>query len=73
MIGNSKMLKEVRSLAEGKLKCECGNDNWEEQFLFISTLSATSGEYVAGCKRCGRTYQTKGSVWVLIGGPATLG
>jgi hypothetical protein len=41
----------VKKLADGKIKCQCGNDNWE-QFLYIGLGDMQIG----GCKRCGTSY-----------------
>jgi hypothetical protein len=56
---------EIRAVAEGRLTCKCGNDDWTH-FLFV----AAGKGYIAGCKKCGRTYLLKDHVWVLKGGPA---
>lgn len=59
------MFAEIRALAEGRLTCKCENGDWK-QFLFV----AAGKGYIAGCKKCGRTYLLKDHVWVLKGGPA---
>ena len=67
MSGNSVMMDELRAVAERKITCECGNDDWHE-FLYVS---AGGGGYVGGCKKCGRSYALHtGGAWELMGGPA---
>lgn len=47
-------------------KCECGNGNWE-QFVYGNL----GDNPVAGCKKCGRTYDyTSDVTWKLSSGPA---
>jgi hypothetical protein len=67
MTGKSVVMDELRAVAEGKVACACGNDDWHE-FLYVS---AGGGGYVAGCKRCGRTYTLhNGGAWEFMRGPA---
>lgn len=44
------LLTEARALAEGKIKCACGNEAWRS-FIYISP--GAKDTLLAGCKRCG--------------------
>lgn len=58
--------EEMQKLAEGTIKCQCGNEDWT-LFLYIS---GGPDNAMAGCKKCGRSYiHTKGG-WEKSGGPA---
>jgi hypothetical protein len=59
------MHEQTRALAEGKLKCACGNDVWEN-FLFVGAQE----QVMAGCKRCGRAHLLKDGQWIEKSGPA---
>ena len=69
MFGKSAVMDSLRAVAEGKIACECGNDDWRGFFY----VSAGDDGYVGGCKRCGRAYvrRTSGE-WRLMGGPAPV-
>ena len=45
-------MKRLKDIAEGKLKCPCGNEDWR-QFLYV----AAGTDYTAYCKACGSIFQ----------------
>ena len=49
---------EIKQVAEGKLACACGNQDWR-QFLFVS-LGAS---YRAACKRCFSIWIYENKIW----------
>lgn len=60
------LFRNMERVSEGHLKCDCGNEQWE-QFAFI-TLGANT---IAACVKCGRTYDYKADVsWRLSSGPS---
>lgn len=53
-------ISEVQAIAEGKIKCGCGNEDWQ-QFVFVGS---DAKHLVAGCKKCGKAQMLKeGGVW----------
>ena len=66
MTSTQELYAAMRTLAEGKLKCKCGNRDWRG-FLFIT---GGPGQVVAGCKLCGSSYSHQNEHWEKIGGPA---
>ena len=58
----------MRSIADGKISCPCGNTSWE-QFLYID---GGSDRTMAGCKRCGTVFMHgQGDTWTeTVRGPA---
>lgn len=57
---NDPFFKQIQELADGKLKCECGNADWR-QFLFVSSPEAV----IAGCKKCTAIHIGTERGWVL--------
>jgi hypothetical protein len=55
----------VQELAEGKIHCACGNDDWH-MFLFVGAPTPA----MAGCKKCARVHILKDGAWVEKTGPA---
>lgn len=60
----SNPFREVQELADGKIKCECGNSDWR-MFVYVGAIS----DYLAACKTCGRSYRLIGIEWTRKGGP----
>ena len=61
-IATLKLNSKLRALAEGKLKCRCGNANWLN-FLYVA-------ETTAGCKKCGTIHRYELGKWIeIIPGP----
>lgn len=63
------MFKQMQELAEGKIECSCGNNEWK-QFIYISSKLAASDK-VAGCKRCGAILGHVEGAWKVIAEPKT--
>lgn len=57
-------LNDAQDLAEGKIKCACGNEAWK-QFIYISS----GKDLVAGCKRCGAILGYQSDGWLQIASP----
>lgn len=51
----------TRKIAEGQIRCTCGNDDWTA-FIYV-----TGG--MAGCKKCGSVYQYNGTWELKTKGP----
>ncbi len=64
MSGIASVFDEVRSVAEGRIACECGNNDWM-QFVYVGAIL----NYIAACKKCARSYMLRDSYWVSKGGP----
>lgn len=56
--------EEIRGVAEGKIRCHCGNGNWE-QFLYVSVGT----EYMAGCKLCATAHTYLDGEWKELARP----
>jgi hypothetical protein len=61
-----KQLDLIKTQAEGKLSCACGNADWK-QFLYVSLGDIPM---LAGCKFCGRSHKYDGQKWQVNGPPA---
>lgn len=57
----SDFYEQLQGIAEGSLKCDCGNQDWK-QFIFVA-----SGEefVVAGCKKCGCIFMHRNGNWEI--------
>ena len=58
-------ISDAQAVAEGKIKCKCGNDSWQ-QFLYVETTPL-----MGACKFCGSTYGYVAGQWIEFRGPVT--
>jgi hypothetical protein len=59
-------LADIQRIADGKVWCTCGNNDWE-QFLYVGTSPEA---LMAGCKKCGSVVMRKGDQWGVLAQPA---
>lgn len=52
----------MQKIADGKLHCICGNNDWKE-FLYVGS---DSEHVIAGCKRCAATHHHKDGKWQML-------
>lgn len=63
------LFRNMERVAQGNLRCDCGNDNWE-RFAYVNLGVNT----IAACVTCGRTYDYKADVsWKLSSVPTPEG
>ena len=67
MSGSEDFNSQIKLLAEGKIRCQCGNDVWE-MFLYVG---APPRDIMGGCKRCGAifAYREADGSWAQQSGP----